>query len=256
MPLSITYDVALWWWWWYAVQESHLEYLERCAGVGVNGRGPGGITFRPSTSKAVDALQFLPTNLHVQEMRVRELPGMPSVMRGHSGTPSHSGVVAVEHMIRQWSPLEPDNVDDLAPLPSRDSSQRTLLVAASPEQPPRSVVHGVRTPARGTSSPASSAADATSADSSAAATPRSVATWSVPRFFVASDAMAVKANDSHNASTMGFTPEMMNHLQASEVPCSMPACVPPFLPVSTSVPACLPASGPAKRLFAFTCGAG
>jgi hypothetical protein len=47
-----------------------VEYLEEASRVGEGGFGPGGVTFRGSTQKTVRLMQFAPTNLHLQEMRV------------------------------------------------------------------------------------------------------------------------------------------------------------------------------------------
>ncbi len=47
-----------------------MEYLEECSRVGEGGFGPKGVTFRGSTQKTVPHMQFAPTNLHLQEMRV------------------------------------------------------------------------------------------------------------------------------------------------------------------------------------------
>ena len=51
-------------------QARHVEYLEEASRVGEGGFGPGGVTFRGSTQKTVRLMQFAPTNLHLQEMRV------------------------------------------------------------------------------------------------------------------------------------------------------------------------------------------
>ena len=81
-----------------------MQALQECAAVGVGGVGPSGITFRGSTQKSSPLLQYLPTNLHVQEMRVRELPAVFGISDSDDAPPS-LGVVAVEHMLRQWVPL-------------------------------------------------------------------------------------------------------------------------------------------------------
>ena len=75
--------------------------------MGVGGRGPGGMTFKRSTLKATDGLQFIPINLHVQEMRVRELPG---ITYGPDDTEFPGGIIAMEHTVRQWTPLSGNDV--------------------------------------------------------------------------------------------------------------------------------------------------
>ena len=84
------------------VQEAYIQRLEESSRIGEGGRGPGSVTFKASTQKASEALKFLPINLHVQEMRVRELPG---VTYGPDALWFPRGIVAMEHTLRQWSPL-------------------------------------------------------------------------------------------------------------------------------------------------------
>ena len=50
-----------------------IQVLDQSSSIGINGRGPNNITFKGSTEKASSELRFLPTNLHLQEMRVRHL---------------------------------------------------------------------------------------------------------------------------------------------------------------------------------------
>eukprot|EP01138_Halocafeteria_seosinensis_P001185 gb/GECG01001213.1/.p1 GENE.gb/GECG01001213.1/~~gb/GECG01001213.1/.p1 ORF type:complete len:1811 (+),score=178.29 gb/GECG01001213.1/:1-5433(+) len=50
-----------------------IKCLAEQDSLGRNGRGPGGISFKRSSSKKSSELRFLPLNLHVQEMRVRHL---------------------------------------------------------------------------------------------------------------------------------------------------------------------------------------
>jgi hypothetical protein len=84
------------------LQTAYIEHLETCAKVGAGGRGPGGITFKRSTDKATPGLEFLPVNLNLQEMRVRELPGLTY---GPDEAWFPRGIVAMEHTLRQWTPL-------------------------------------------------------------------------------------------------------------------------------------------------------
>ena len=61
--------------------ESLQEYvgvLERCVGIGAGGRGYKGATFKASTQKKDQELRFVATNLHLQELRVRELTSWDS----------------------------------------------------------------------------------------------------------------------------------------------------------------------------------
>ena len=68
-----------------ALQE-YVEVLERCVGIGRGGHGHNGATFKASTQKKDQELRFVATNLHLQEMRVRELAGSQRVaVHVHSG---------------------------------------------------------------------------------------------------------------------------------------------------------------------------
>lgn len=53
----------------------YVEMLDRARQVGLGGRTDDGHTFKPSTLKASDALRFVATNMHVQEMHVQQLQG-------------------------------------------------------------------------------------------------------------------------------------------------------------------------------------
>ena len=178
------------------VQEKHLRHLRTCAEIGSGGRGPGGITFRGSTQKSSPLLQYLPTNLHVQEMRVRDLPG---VVGGPDDSVPALGVVAVEHMLRQWVPLlrDGDTVDgdEHDALSEGDEGDEEVVGAHG----------GVQRGGGG------------GGGGSGVGAPRGVISWVLSQCMDMSDKVAVKANVEHEVAEMGFRPDMMDHFAASEV---------------------------------------
>jgi hypothetical protein len=241
-------------------QERYVEYLQSCVHIGLGGVGPEGISFRGSTKKLDPLLQHLPTNLHVQEMRVRDLPGSAFFSDWDVHPPL--GVVAVEHMLRQWVPLTRDTGGALRSTasPIRLSSSAQASVGNAPTA--RS--HGGRsqaptsssTPMDGHRRRRETGGDAVITEgvgvqllSSAARRGadeekglgdaeeaggdvdtrllgscgdggdglEGVVSWVLTSCMSSADELAVKAAVEHEPDEMGFRPNMMNHLAASEV---------------------------------------
>jgi len=62
-----------------------MELLDQAARVGAGGIGPEGSTFKQSTKRKAADWAYIPINLHVQELRVKELNDLPPAKR-YQGT--------------------------------------------------------------------------------------------------------------------------------------------------------------------------